>query len=86
MGADIVYGNIIKKTWIGVIIPEVTMIASSAKKNVLMIQVVLVLNVEGMLSIAVGGNMEDALQKKSKRKYIMSTKLVSKLEVNDYLG
>ena len=86
MGIGTVYGNITKKTWIGVIIPEVTMIASSVNKNVQMIPVVLVLNVEEMLSIAVGGNMEDALQKRSKPKYTMNMKLVSKLEVGKYFG
>ena len=48
VGIGTVYGNITKKTWIGVIIPEVTMIASSVKKNVQMIPIALVLNVEEM--------------------------------------
>lgn len=73
---DIVYGKIMTKMWTGVIIPEVTMIAISVKKNVLMTQIVLVLNVEAMLTIAVGGNMEDALRSRSKLKCTMSIKLV----------
>ena len=82
VGIDTVYGNIMKKTLIGVIIPEVTMIAISVKQNVIMIQIALVLNVEEMLTIAVGGNMDDALQRKSKPKFTMSMKRVSELEVS----
>ena len=62
------------------------MIAISVKQNVIMIQIALVLNVEEMLTIAVGGNMDDALQRKSKPKFTMSMKRVSKLEVSNYLG
>ena len=62
VATNTVYGQIMMKVWIGVIIRGTKVIAYSVMKNVPVIQIVGPLNAEAILTIAVGGKMVHALQ------------------------